>query len=117
MRVLLALSGIRAVTAYLGSKEERVRTNVSGAINEVAQEVFGESQRVVPVDTGNLRSSGRISPSTPDALTAELAYGGTAAAYALAVHEAHKTQSKYLETPARNAAPRLKVAVEQATKQ
>jgi len=116
MRVLLAFTGIRAVTAYFDSKEERVRAAVSNAVNQVAQEVYGESQRVVPVDTGNLRSTGRIAPSTPDTLVAELAYGGSAAEYAAIVHETHKSQSKYLEEPARNAAPRLKAAVEQATK-
>jgi len=116
MRVMLALSGVRAVTAYFKNKEERVKAAVSGAVNEVAKEVFGESQRVVPVDTGNLRGSGRISPSTPETLVAELSYGGTASAYALVVHETHKSGSKYLEAPARSAAGQLKSAVERATR-
>ena len=92
------------------------RPAISDALNTAAQEVFAESQRRVPVDTGNLRSSGRIDASKAETLTATVGYGGTAAGYALAVHETHASQSKYLEQPAREAAKRVEELVTNAIK-
>lgn len=77
------------------------------AIYEEAQVIFNESQKIVPVDTGALRSSGVVhSPKTENNRTfVRVTYGGPAAHYALYVHEsltnrhAAPTQAKYLETP------------------
>ena len=74
-----------------------------------AQIAFGESQREVPVDKGNLRNSGQAHGIKVnrfgDTLEITLGYGGVAASYALIVHEdmtaRHKggTKAKYLEDP------------------
>lgn len=111
MKVAAKVLGLTQLVANAQKKNAAIRAKTAGALNTVAKEVFSESQRRVPVDTGNLRGSGRISAAKPDALVATLSYGGTASAYALIVHETHKTKSKYLEAPARERAKSLKDAV------
>ena len=77
------------------------------AIYEEALVIFKESQRIVPIDTGALYSSGTVHlPKKEGNRTfARVTYGGSAASYALYVHEnlyaRHDapTQAKYLETP------------------
>ena len=51
--------------------------------------VLNESKKIVPVDTGNLRASGRVErPVTGKGRAeVEITYGGAAAPYALIVHE------------------------------
>jgi len=77
-------------------------------IDEVAQAIFDESQALVPVDTGALKSSGKIvSGSTDDydSPNAYIEYGSDTVDYAVEVHEnlqtPHQdpTQAKYLEVP------------------
>lgn len=75
------------------------------AVEQAAQAVLEESQRLVPVDTGALKDSGRV---TRDGLEAVISYGeedpANTAAYAVAQHERldfHHPgggQAKYLET-------------------
>ena len=77
------------------------------AIYEEALVIFKESQRIVPIDTGALYSSGVVHmPKKEGNRTfVRVSYGGSAASYALYVHEnlyaKHDapTQAKYLETP------------------
>ena len=98
MRVRLPKQGGAGVEAY----GDRARSAITKAVNDAAQEIHNESQRAVPVDTGNLRGSGRIEPAREgESPRAIIEYGGTAADYALAVHETHATSSKFLERPAR----------------
>lgn len=54
-----------------------------------ANTVLNESKRIVPVATGNLRSSGKVENpvSTGSTTEVEITYGGAAAPYALYVHE------------------------------
>jgi hypothetical protein len=51
--------------------------------------ILNESKKIVPVDTGNLRASGRVErPETGNGrASVEITYGGAAAPYALIVHE------------------------------
>jgi hypothetical protein len=88
------------------------------AVGEAAQLVFDESQRMVPVDTGALKDSGRVSQ---DGLEAAIAYGAEdaagrngqdTAAYAVPQHERldfeHSNgQAKYLEIPMHSQAERV----------
>ena len=99
VKITNAPAVIKSVEQY----RDRALAGVTKAINDSAQEIHNESQRVVPVDTGNLRGSARIEPATKDVQRATISYGGTAAEYALAVHEAHPDPAsrKYLERPAR----------------
>jgi hypothetical protein len=108
--------GVAALTAALQEKQRAARAAASGALNKVAGVVHNESQRRVPVDTGNLKGSARIAPSTASDLTAVISYGGTASAYALVVHETHRGKSKFLEAPARENASYLASEVGKAIK-
>jgi hypothetical protein len=115
-QVTARIIGMAALAARTREKTASIRASVATALNEVGVEVFDESQRRVPVDTGNLRGSGRITAATPTDEVVRLSYGGTASAYAVIVHETHRGQSKFLEGPARDAAVRLKDAVATAVR-
>lgn len=72
------------------------------------ERIMGESKRLCPVDTGTLRSSGRVQPPEQDSerVVVRMTYGGAAAPYAVSVHEnlnayhSPPTQAKFLEQPA-----------------
>lgn len=104
------LNGDRAAQRIQRRSNDTI-TAITEAVNRAAQEIFAESQRRVPVDTGNLRASARVQPAREAPPRATITYGGTAAEYALAVHETHRSQSKYLEEPAREHARQLADAV------
>ena len=107
MRLAVALRGLAVLTANAARKNQELDARAVDAINQAAQDVLAESQRRVPVDTGNLKGSARVDPATEREMVATVSYGGTAAAYALPVHELHKSRSKYLEAPARELAPKF----------
>ena len=107
MRTAVVLRGMVALATNAARKSAELDGRAVDALNEAAQDVYNESQRRVPVDTGNLKASARIDPATQRSMVATVGYGGTSAAYALAVHELHRTKSKYLEAPARELAPQF----------
>jgi len=82
---------------------------LSAALYKEAATIFEQSQDQVPIDTGNLRASGRLGLPKVDGneLVVEIMYGGAAADYALVVHEdmernyRNGKKSKYLEDPAK----------------
>ncbi len=82
---------------------------LSAALYKEAATIFEESQDEVPLDTGNLRASGKLGlPQVQgNELVVEITYGGAAADYALIVHEdmernyRNGKKSKYLEDPAK----------------
>jgi HK97 gp10 family phage protein len=82
-----------------------------------ANDIFNESQRRTPVRTGALRGSGTL---TQAGTSAEIKYGGTAAGYALYVHEGTSRMAarKFLEGPmaemGESVLARIKSAVEAA---
>lgn len=105
-----------------GSKE--VQRALGQAIYGFGTQVLNESKKLVPVDTGNLRSSGQVSRPkiSGDTIEVEITYGGPGAQYALVVHEdttldhsptkrtaitkrPRRGQAKYLETPFMAQAP------------
>ena len=78
------------------------------ALREEAEEAFILTQQVVPVEFGELRSSGTVSSQLEGTkATAEIKYGGGAVSYAVFVHEippsrakhASPTSWKYVERP------------------
>lgn len=107
----VAVIGVERLQAKIRRYDSAVTSGAVKGVNTVAAEVFAESQRRVPVDTGNLKGSGRVSPATAKHVSASVGYGGSASAYALPVHETHMTKSKYLEAPAREAIPKFKEEV------
>lgn len=89
------------------------------ALYEEANVIFNKSQKLVPVVTGALAGSGRVTVPSVNAsgVEVEIGYGGAAAPYAIYVHERldlnHKyagaknaqAQAKFLEQPVLEAAP------------
>ena len=80
---------------------------LAGAMFAEANTVLNESKKIVPVDTGTLKSSGKVSPPkvVEGAVEVEISYGGAASQYAGIVHEdptakhAPGKTFKYLEIP------------------
>jgi hypothetical protein len=80
---------------------------IGQAIHEEAEVIFAKSQVLTPIDTGALRGSGAVTAPElvgTNEVHVDIYYGGTAAPYALLVHELNyqhnaPTQSKYLEEP------------------
>jgi hypothetical protein len=84
---------------------------VEKALFEEATIVLNMSQELVPVDTGRLRNTGRVTvEKVPNGFSAAITYSTD---YAIYVHEDltkyHKfpTQAKFLEQPARERLPNL----------
>lgn len=90
----------------------------SDTLRELEQAVFGtanavlnESKKIVPVDTGTLKDSGRVERPKVDSdgIEVEITYGGAASDYALIVHENMNARhqdgktAKYLEIPVKAA--------------
>lgn len=82
--------------------------HLSRAVYAEATTVLNESKKIVPVDDGYLKNSGKVEAPkvSPKETSVEITYGGAAAPYALFVHEdpdashaAGKTY-KFLEIPA-----------------
>lgn len=107
------MAGVEFKTTIRGQKEvakaldmtvERARAaTVIGNYN-LAEIVMDESQKLVPVDTGDLKDSGYVTlPNSRGRI--ETGYGGRAEAYALMQHEAldfahpNGGQAKFLEIP------------------
>lgn len=105
--ISVTITGLDRFLARLAAAPMVAEIATAGALYRVANRIFAESQREVPVDTGTLRASGHV--TLPEQRGAELAvtigYGGAAQAYAFIVHErldafhAPPTKAKYLEDP------------------
>lgn len=88
--------------------QQEVDGAMAQVLNEEAQLIFRDSQRLVPVKTGVLRASGQIVTPRKKGNNWEvvIGYGGAASSYALEQHEnlqyRHKEgkTAKYLEIPA-----------------
>ncbi len=102
---MLGLSQLSSMYARVGTGG---RQALSQAVFMEAQSVLNESKKIVPVDTGVLKNSGKVEkPTIREAgVSVEVTYGGAAAPYALIVHEdlnarhAPGKSAKYLEIPA-----------------
>lgn len=92
---------LRALSSASGPTKQ-----LAGAAYRRGQAIMSVSQRLVPVDTGELKSSGHVElpKISGSKVQVDLVYGGPAAPYARIVHEDldafHKVgQAKYLEEP------------------
>jgi hypothetical protein len=108
MRLGVKMHGLNQLSrmyARVGTGGQRALTQ---AVFMEANDVLNESKKIVPVDTGNLKGSGRVEPPvvSGSGVSVEVTYGGAAAPYALYVHEdlnashAPGKSAKYLEIPA-----------------
>lgn len=100
----------RAYRDYLRRLALEARRAMGAALRAEAERIMAASKRLVPVDTGALRASGRVEGPVwgGETVSVGLLYGGPAAPYAVYVHEnlaaRHPTgQAKYLEQPVNEA--------------
>lgn len=84
------VEGLRELKRNLDATTDEIVDAFGKAIFDLVNEVAKESSRLVPVDTGNLRSSRTVEFKTVKnglGFEAEIAYGGSAAPYAIIQHE------------------------------
>ena len=108
----IQLTGMSDFRKKMAQGNLAVIEGAKAAVTDMVIEIGKESQDLVPVDTGNLKRS--IVLKFPKVLSnkpeGEIAYGGTAAPYAVVQHEnmgyAHRDgrTAKYLERPVKRKA-------------
>lgn len=108
------IEGIKRLSGRLDRMETAVAAAAVPALVAEGEKVMTEAKRNTPVDTGTLRSSGRVrAPEVSrNSLTVPLTFGGAAQEYAVYVHEdlqaAHTSgQAKFLEDPVKRHAARF----------
>ena len=113
-RVDFDFDGVRATAARLAGVQAAVAAALPGALLVEGEKVMMEAKRLTPVDTGTLRSSGRVTgPETEgDSVSVRLSFGGAAQEYAIYVHEDLEAthvngQAKFLEEPVKRHASRF----------
>ena len=90
--------------AARGQKAQRI---ISRAMYSEANTVLNQSKKIVPVDLGTLKNSGKVKKPTfkGSLIDVDITYGGAAADYAFIVHEDPNARHapgktyKYLEMP------------------
>lgn len=112
MSVRIDIKGDKELAAALKKAGNAGPKALDAALYAEATEIFAESQKIVPVDTGVLRASGVVEgPKNGEVL---IGYGGAAKSYALVQHEnleyrhAEGKSAKYLEKPFTEALTGLK---------
>jgi len=127
MSASVEITGVTMILQVLGTLPARVHEATQTALLQEGNQIMGVSQRLVPIDTGLLRSTGAVrpgeSPQSQDVVV-ELSYGGEGLApYAARQHEDTSYhhdigQSHYLSEPLYAAtegmAERLAAAIRQA---
>ena len=111
MRMEISASSLSAFSQDLRAYSQRLQSTSDIALHEVTEQIFKIAQSRVPVATGTLRSSGRITKmSAGDVNQYVISYGTpllnpkthrTASSYAVSVHETfnkvHPDSYKWLE--------------------
>jgi hypothetical protein len=114
----IEIKGLDRLQKIVDQAGDKALTAIAQGLYLEAQMAFNESQTLVPIDTGILKSSGHITSPKMDENSVEItiAYGGPATSYAFFVHERiyapsgkkvyHKppTRAKYLEIPVKRRA-------------
>lgn len=109
----IELKGLDKLQKIVDQAGDKALQAITQGLYQEATMAFNESQTLVPVDTGILKSSGHVTSPKVDENSVEItiAYGGPASSYAFFVHERvfapsgkkvyHKrpTRAKYLEVP------------------
>src|SRR5262245_40398140 len=85
----IVLKGLDQAISKMQNAIEQVSYLGSAGLNQIAEDIMSDSkENYVPVDIGTLKGSGHVVTETSgNVVTATMAYGGPAAAYAVAVHE------------------------------
>lgn len=102
------LTGTREVMRNISHIADSFPARVGAAIRTETESILESSQEVVPVDSGALKATGRVSDVNRegDDFSVEITYGSPEVDYAAAVHEnldVSGAGGKYLEQPLRRA--------------
>lgn len=127
------IQGLDAFIDFLARTQSDMPQVVAKELYQFAEEVMGDSKQVVPVETGALMNTGKVTPPTftSNGVEVTLGYGDESVDYALIVHEELQSRSggpikwsrpgsgpKYLENPLKakedQLAPRIKDAMMRA---
>jgi hypothetical protein len=99
----IRIRGVKEVTSNMRRSANGAQSGAARATRQLAREVLRESQALVPIDTGALKSSGRLTESLGNVSgqSVTVTYGTK---YAVFVHEdlekKHPVgQAKFLEIP------------------
>jgi len=106
MQFTVKLDGLEDFENF-AARAETVNKALSRAMFAEATTVLNESKKIVPVDLGTLKNSGKVKKPQvgKKGVSVDITYGGAAAPYALYVHEDPDAQHdpgktyKYLERP------------------
>lgn len=108
IRLEASVTGSGKIISMLRAHKEKAVQALKRELYQEAEGIMTMSKELVPVDTGNLRDSGTVKLPVQEgsSIVQELGYGGTAAPYAIFVHENtvvfHKVgMAKFLEIPFR----------------
>lgn len=111
VRVSIKIEGVELVEKGINKTRSQLEKGFERGMKEAGRLLLRESQKIVPVDTGALRASGRVrSEGKGVDIEVIVSYSTW---YAIYVHEIlwyyHKppTQAKFLETPFRRLKSRL----------
>lgn len=127
--ISVKINGLDKLTNTLTRFGDNASKVLSETMLEEAHAIMANSQLIVPVDTGALRSSGAVKDPVIEGkkITVTMFYGGPSAPYALFVHEigaykhAPPTQYKFLEVPTMQRLPviakNIKIRLENILKQ
>ena len=101
---MIEIKDLKGLQRGLDRLADKMDAGARKAIGETAAEVFVTSQSLVPVDTGDLRSSGAVSGvvKIDDVYQVAIGYGKDYAAFVhedLSANHPHGGQAKYLEQP------------------
>jgi len=108
MKIGVNFDGADRLAQTLGKLQNAAQgAALDQAMTSTATTILNESKKIVPVDKGTLKNSGRVEPvkRTQNSIEVEITYGGAAAAYAVYVHEdpsarhAEGKTYKFLEIP------------------
>jgi len=114
MSISVSFKGDKRLIRNLKRMGDRAPKVLGDGLQIEAEKIMTESKtKFVPVDTGNLRSTGFVNNAkivSGGVVEVSMGYGGTSAPYALFVHEGPAnlnwnisgTGPKYLEKPAKN---------------
>jgi len=111
VKIEMQIVGLERMQSLLAKASDDQKRIYADTMRAEAQRIMNESKKIVPVDTGALKTSGRVEMPviTPNGIEVTIGYGGPAAPYAGIVHEDPDAQHgpgktyKYLEIPVKAA--------------
>lgn len=109
----IKIDGFKEVYKNLGLLEEEIEKSAVKGLKKLAEVILGESQKIVPVETGTLKDSGTVSLDNKNKI-ATISYNTP---YARKQHEDNTLnhprggEAKYLERPFNEKSDELEVYV------